>query len=137
MINDKTVQKEEMAVRLHEIRKRHGLTQEKFSEKLGISLSAYKKLESGTNRVSIDTLYELEDYQHGAVEYVLFGNREKPAEVWTIIRNCSEAEKIHLLLRLLTYFIEARSGRHEEPAGQNRYNERIDIFLEDLTKEMK
>ena len=58
MTKEKTVQKEEMADRLYEIRKRHGLTQEKFSEKLGISLSAYKKLENGTNRISIDTLYE-------------------------------------------------------------------------------
>lgn len=134
MTKEKTVQKEEMADRLYEIRKRHGLTQEKFSEKLGISLSAYKKLENGTNRISIDTLYELEGYQYGAVEYVLFGYREKPEEVWTIIRNCSEEEKIRLLLRLSIYFTETRLGGDEELAGQNGYKKLIDNFFEYLQR---
>ena len=41
------MEKLEAAKRLHQVRKNLGITQQKFAEILDISLSAYKKIESG------------------------------------------------------------------------------------------
>ena len=43
-------------IRLKEIRKELGYTQEKFAEIMKMSLSGYKKLESGEIRISVDKL---------------------------------------------------------------------------------
>ena len=44
------------ACRLRQIRENADLTQEQFSEILGISVSAYKKVESGENQVKLSPL---------------------------------------------------------------------------------
>lgn len=133
MMKEKSAEKVEMAGRLYEIRKRRSLTQEIFSEKLGISLSAYKKLEAGVNQISLDTLRRLEKYEYGAAEYVLFGKRDKTDEAWRIIMNCPEEDKIRLLLSLLAYFTETRPGRHMNMTNQAGY----DFFIDNFMKELK
>ena len=50
------MEKLEAAKRLHQVRKNLGITQQKFAEILDISLSAYKKIESGENCVSLNSL---------------------------------------------------------------------------------
>ena len=53
------------ACRLRQIRENADLTQEQFSEILGISVSAYKKVESGENQVSIASLSNLYKNEEG------------------------------------------------------------------------
>lgn len=64
------------ACRLRQIRENADLTQEQFSEILGISVSAYKKVESGENQVSIASLSNLYKKMNVSTDYILFGKRK-------------------------------------------------------------
>ena len=57
---DDVAAKKEIAARLREIRSGLGMTKEQFSEILELSVSAYKKIESGENQISIECLRKLE-----------------------------------------------------------------------------
>lgn len=98
------------ACRLRQIRKNAGLTQEQFAEVLGISVSAYKKVESGENQVSLYSLRNLYNKMSVSADYVLFGKKQDLNEVWKEILNCSEADKMIMFVRLLVYFIEMKKG---------------------------
>ena len=128
------VERTEMANRLSEIRKKAGQTQESFSEKLKISPSAYKKLETGQNRISVDTLRQLEEFKVGSADYMLFGARGDADEIWQKILNCSEEEKLRLLLRMLTHFVDESSRWHKDGVKQIEYSEIIDDFLKELKR---
>lgn len=125
-------QKKEIATRLREIRKSSGLTQEMFAEILELSLSAYKKIESAENQISIDSLRKIEEKLKVSSDYVLFGKREDVDEVWKTILNCSECDKMVTLFRLLNYFTAVEGTRYVTQEEQSIYDER---FLK-LLKEM-
>ena len=98
------------ACRLRHIRENAGLTQEQFAEVLGISVSAYKKVESGENQVSISSLSKLYKEMHVSTDYVLFGKNIDLNAVWNDLLNCLETDKLFVLLRLLIYFTEWKKG---------------------------
>lgn len=125
-------QKQEIAARLREIRKNSGLTQEKFAEILELSLSAYKKVESAENQISIDSLRKIEEQLKVSSDYVLFGKREDVDEIWKAILNCSECDKMVTLFRLLNYFTTVKGTRYATQDEQSICDER---FLK-LLKEM-
>lgn len=64
------------ASRIRQIRLDSGLSQERFSEMLGISVSAYKKIEYGQNQVSLHILRKLWYVFHVSADYLLFGVNE-------------------------------------------------------------
>ena len=45
-----------------------------------------------------------------STDYVLFGNKKELEEVWKDILNCSEADKLFVLLKLLVYFTDVKEG---------------------------
>lgn len=94
----------EMAERLKQIRKGSGLTQERLAEILDISLSAYKKIESGENQISIEGLRRLGKEMDVSSDFVIFGKNETLDEAWKTIVNCTESDKMRLMLRLVMYF---------------------------------
>lgn len=47
------------------------LTQNEAAEKMGLSLSGYRKLEQGQNGGSIDTLITVADYYHISLDYLV------------------------------------------------------------------
>lgn len=96
------------ACRLRQIRENAGLTQEQFAEVLGISVSAYKKVESGENQVSLSSLRNLYNEMRVSADYVLFGKKQDLDEVWKAVLNCSEADKMLMFVRLLVYFTEMK-----------------------------
>ena len=98
------------AFRLRQIREQAGLTQEQFAEILDITLSAYKKVESGENQVSISSLRKLYEEMKVSADFVLFGKQQCLDEAWEAILNCSETDKMFLFLRLLGYFTKAKKG---------------------------
>ena len=106
-----TIQKQEVATRLREIRMNSGYTQERFAEIIDISLSAYKKLESAENQISIDCLRKIERQLKVSADYVLFGEHRDREEVWKAILNCSEQDKLYLLFRLANYFTKLSKGK--------------------------
>lgn len=92
------------ACRLRQIRENAGMTQERFAEVLGISVSAYKKVESGENQISISSLRKLYNEMQVSADYVLFGRKQDMSEVWKSIMNCAEEDKMLMFMRLMVYF---------------------------------
>lgn len=96
------------AGRLRQIRENSGMTQEQFAEVLGISVSAYKKVESGENQISISSLRKLYYEMQVSADYVLFGRKQDLSEVWKSILNCTEEDKMLMFMRLMVYFTDAK-----------------------------
>lgn len=107
---DTCAERKQSACRLRHIRENAGLTQEQFSEILGISLSAYKKVESGENQVSLSSLRKLYNEMNVSADFVLFGKSQNMDETWEMILNCTEEDKLYLMLRLLTYFTKTKKN---------------------------
>lgn len=104
------MEKLEVAKRLREVRTNLGITQQKFAEILDISLSAYKKMESAENCISINSFRILKKELGVSVDYILFGEQPDLAGLWKKIVNCTEKDKLFLLLQLYNYFF-CRSGK--------------------------
>ncbi len=122
------------AFRLRQIRENADLTQEQFSEVLGISLSAYKKVESGENQVSLSSLRNLYKKMSVSVDFVLFGENQKLSGVWESVLNCSETDKMFLLLKLLVYFTKMKKSTFSLKEEQSEENEEILQILNQLQK---
>lgn len=113
------------ACRLRRIRENAGMTQEQFAEVLGISVSAYKKVESGENQVSLSSLRNLYNEMQVSVDYVLFGKKQDMSEVWKSILNCTEEDKMVMLMRLLEYFTDVKK---EMFPRKNKYSKEEEII---------
>lgn len=99
-------ERQETANRLREIRMNMGESQEKFAEYLDMSLSAYKKIEGAENGVSIRVLRRLRERFNISSDYLLFGEFKNIDDAMDVIQNCTEADKMKILLRLTQYFVE-------------------------------
>ena len=102
-------QRQECANRLREIRLTMDMSQENFADILGISLSAYKKIESGCNGISVSVLRKLREKFSISSDYLLFGSYEEYNNVMDVIQNCKEADKMRILLELTQYFVEIKN----------------------------
>ncbi len=94
--------------RLRQIRNGLGMTQEKFAELFDISLTAYKKIETGENQITLDEMRVLNKELHVSADYLLFGRRSRREEAWEVVENCSENDKMHIMLRLVAYFTHVK-----------------------------
>lgn len=90
--------------RIRQIRKQLGLTQEAFAEQLDISYSAYKKLESGENIPSIETLYKFKQKFQISADYLLFGEQNSVHVTWERFLNSSAQDQMELYHRILFYY---------------------------------
>lgn len=61
------------AERIRDLRADNNLTQNEAAEKMGFSLSGYRKLEQGQNGGSIDSLIMVADYYHISIDYLVYG----------------------------------------------------------------
>lgn len=97
--------KMESGHRLREFREQLGYTQEQFAEKLDISVSTVKKMETGEYNISVDTQRKLKETFHDiSIEYLLFGSREGVNDVWAQISVLDQWDKFLILQKLLAYF---------------------------------
>jgi transcriptional regulator with XRE-family HTH domain len=108
----------ESALRLRQVRESANLSQEEFAEILGISVSAYKKVERGENHVSLACLKKLYVAMNVSTDYILYGDKEKLEDTWRMILNCSEQDKMFLFLKLLSYFTKSKSFVFPSPNSQ-------------------
>ncbi|MGN1313452.1 MAG: helix-turn-helix domain-containing protein [Lachnospiraceae bacterium] len=108
--NKYSIEKIQAACRLREIRENTGLSQEKFAEVLGISVSGYKKIESGENIISLDRLKILYKQMSVSTDYILYGEMKSADDIWKSILNCTEEDKLLLLYRLWFYFVKTKKG---------------------------
>lgn len=104
-----TKELKEQIFRVRKIREDLGYSQEQFAQILGISISAYKKIEACERQISLANLKKLYEELNVSTDYILFGDKERIDDIWTGILNCSEADKLILLLRLLHYFVTVKS----------------------------
>ena len=125
-------EKLEAAARLRQIRMNTGLTQEKFAELMEISLSAYKKIESAENQISIKGLRKLEKKLKVSSDYVLFGKTENADDVWEMILNCSEYDRMILLIRLIQYYVRVKGKQDPEAEEQKDYDEEMLKILKEI-----
>ena len=97
------------ANRVREIRLGRGNSQEKFAEYLDISLSAYKKIESSENGISVNILRKLHRKFNISTDYILYGECKEFSDVLFLIDNCSETDKMKILFQLLHYFVNDKN----------------------------
>ena len=85
----------EIGQRLRQRRQELGLTRERMSGLADIGTGYYGQLEVGTSQMSIDTLIKLSRSMHLSMEYILFGEGEKPGDPSTtidLLRRCTPRE---------------------------------------------
>lgn len=90
--------------RLKRIRENRRLTQEAFADELGISVSAYKKLESGENGISTKRLRQLKAMDISS-DFVLYGDRGHIEKLKFDVDNGSEIDKIGIMLQFILELI--------------------------------
>ncbi len=129
---DTSSERMQSALRLRQIREGAGLTQEQFSEILGISLSAYKKVESGENQVSLSCLRNLYTTMNVSTDYILYGDKQDLDDTWCMILNCSEHDKMFLFLRLLAYFTKLKGAMFPSQDKQSKEDKDILQLLRKL-----
>lgn len=127
---EKSKDRMDMVNRLREIRENEGYTQESFSELLGISTSAYKKIESGENQITLDGIRKLEKKLNISADYLLFGKNSDYEETWRMIENSSEKDKLSYLIKLYLYFTHGK----KKTFLRKDYNVKIDEKIEEIIK---
>lgn len=61
------------AERIKDLRTGSNLTQSEAANRMGLSLSGYRKLEQGQNGGSIDSLIMVANYYHISLDYLVYG----------------------------------------------------------------
>ncbi|MBR5800617.1 MAG: helix-turn-helix transcriptional regulator [Lachnospiraceae bacterium] len=117
------------ANRLRNIRENAGLTQEQFAEKIGISTSGYKKIEHGVNGVTSEFLRLLHENVGISADYVLFGKTQSVDNAWEEISNCSEEDKLFILMRLTAYLTIAKKGTFPFIEKQTELDKEIRLLI--------
>lgn len=67
-------------MRIKELRKMHGYTQEELAERLGISAGHMGKIETGAKGVSIDVMVVISSLFHISLDYLILG-KEPESEI--------------------------------------------------------
>lgn len=129
---DTFVERKQTASRLRQVREDAGFTQEQFSEVLGVSLSAYKKIESSENGVSLFSLRRLYEEMNVSTDFILYGEYNSLDDVWKAVLNCSEKDKMYLFIRMLMYFTEIKKGTFPLKDEQSKYDIDITQFIKTL-----
>lgn len=123
--------RQESANRLREIRINMGESQEQFAEYLDMSLSAYKKIESAENGISVRVLRKLKERFNISSDYLLYGDYKNMENAMDVIQNCTEADKMKILLRLTQYFVGDKKKIYVE-AEQTEENKEVSKVLKDV-----
>ena len=102
----KTVLKEkkDRAERIRKIRIACGYSQENMADMFEISLSAYKKIESAENNISLKALRILKEQLDVSSDYILYGEEKDFEQTWLSYSNCNRKDKIKMFLKIINYF---------------------------------
>ena len=82
--------------RIKSVREEHGITAVKASDELNISLSTYRKIESGERGLSVDVLLLISEYYGVSTDYILKGyvaDRPSSDEITYIIAKLKALQK--------------------------------------------
>ncbi len=120
--------------KIKEIRLELGYTQEQFAEIFDLSLSGYKKIESGEVKLTIDKLYILNEKLGVSSDYILFDTKSELSDVWREIHRLPDVEKWKFLMRLYTYLSKRISN---EPMAEKLMKCVDETVVDFLNKESK
>lgn len=131
--------KKEVGKRLRDIRCQLNLTQEQFAERLDISTQLYKKMETGENNISLNTLNKMKNKLNFSTDYLLFGERDTLLEVWNKALTLESIDKQLLLLKLFCE-VSLNNSQMEFKEAAEEYNmifDKIKESLRDLSEDGK
>lgn len=134
MKDDTSDKRVESGARLKEIRLGRNQSQEKFAEMLNISVSAYKKMESGENNISIANLRILHERLGTSADYLLFGTSSDFEQIWSQISSSPETVKLKLLLRMIYYFGD-RKGDAYDRQERGDIEQMITLLIDSIQNE--
>lgn len=128
-------EKIETGHRLGILREQLGYTQEQFAEKLDVSVSTVKKMETGEYNISVDTQRKLKKtFGDISIDYLLFGERKEANDLWTQIMVLGQWDKFIILQRLLALF-----GLNDKVLANKEIDEiqmrRFEQYLKDSFKD--
>lgn len=101
----------EIGLRIKEIRRSYGITQEELSEKLDVSTKHISHTECGTSCLSLKNLTQFCVLFDCSLDYIVFGEKEDkslsklPKEIITIL-NTGNSDEINILNRYLEMYLE-------------------------------
>lgn len=99
--------------RISQLRKKQGLTQEKFAEVIDISIKHISAVERGTSSLSLEKLIDAANHLDCTMDYLILGTTKKdgtdllPASILSILSSEDEKEK-ELLLEYITLYTKIR-----------------------------
>ena len=97
-----------VGVRVKELRKEQGNTQEEISDKLGMNIKPYRAIETGSRVGRIDSLCIIAEYFNVSVDYLLGGEKAVEKELELEYKGLSK-EKKELAQKLIQSLIEVLS----------------------------
>lgn len=108
----------ELGEQIRRARKRKGLSQMAFSEKLGISLSHLSDLENGKTGFSVSILQKITEILQVSADSLLRTNIKEVGEIYhaeiqELLRDCTAAELASILRILKPIKEELRNNRFE------------------------
>ena len=105
MLSEERKRNLETGNRVREIRNGMDYTQTAMANELDVSLSAYKKIESGTMAITINMLKTLNEKFGVSADYILFGKEEHIEE---FVDSLSEEEGREIYEELIDYFVNQK-----------------------------
>lgn len=104
MLSDEEVK--EIGRRLRDLRKKLGLTQQEFANKLFWDVSSYQKIECGKTLMTLDKAVQLHRDYNVDLNYFTAGDSlDSEDAIMHILENASRDQSAEMILRLLEYMI--------------------------------
>ncbi len=97
---------------------------------MDVSVTLYKKMESGSYNISIKNLRRLKELTGVSIDYIMFGEQKEFEEIWMSLESSDNLTKMKMLLRLVAYFgVDSR-----ECFSERKKEEEYIAFLEEWIK---
>lgn len=121
----------ESGLRFKQVRVALGKTQEEFAEILGLSVNSIKKIEKGENNVSVSNLRKLRKSCNVSANYILYGESKSLDDIWFLLQNADDKDKLKALLRLVKYFTNKDHNFYVDESENEYIFSKINEILED------
>jgi transcriptional regulator with XRE-family HTH domain len=97
----------ESGLRIKELRRAAGYTQETFAMQIGISHRTYSGIESGAHSTSIDTLVSIAETLGTTLDYIVCGKEKSQVDEISSLLVALDDEKRDMVLRMVEGMIQS------------------------------
>ncbi|MCM1083932.1 MAG: helix-turn-helix domain-containing protein [Clostridium sp.] len=96
-----------IGIRLFELRKERGISQEGLALEVGLKIDTYRAIEQGKTRGRIDTLVILADYFHVSLDYLICDKKNvaNELEIQTDVLSEESKEKVYRIMKAVIHEI--------------------------------